>query len=70
MLKMLRLLRVLKLAKVNDSMQKKKFSIINIEARFERLAILGIIISYMIHVTGCVWLIIGSSDLENRDSWF
>lgn len=70
MLKMLRLLRVLKLAKVNDSMQKKTFSIINIEARFERLAILGIIISYMIHVTGCVWLIIGSSDLENRDSWF
>ena len=67
---MLKLVKLVKLAKNKENLQKEFHNGLKVSSGYERLAVLFGIIFYLIHLFACFWLIIGSIESsKERESW-
>jgi succinate dehydrogenase/fumarate reductase cytochrome b subunit len=65
------MVKLIKLVKKKEELQKKLHNGLKVSSGFERLSLLSFIILYVVHFFACIWLMIGKAEsLENRDSWF
>ena len=65
------MIKLVKLIKNKEELQKKMHNGLKVSSGFERLSLLFVIILYVMHFFSCVWLMIGKAEVqEQRESWF
>jgi hypothetical protein len=68
---MLRLVKLVKLAKNKENMKKSNTEKLKMQSAAERLMLLKGIIAYILHFCTCFWLIIGTiDDGYSKNGWF
>ena len=69
LVKLTRLLRVLKVVKKKNTVLKYVQDLLNIGIGFERLIYFVLTFIFGLHLSACLWIIIGNLELGNQMTW-